>query len=160
MRGIHWWPVNSPHNWSVTWKMFPFDDVMMALWDPAMFKQGCKQEISDSLDIAFIHHDSHGQSYERYQCLWCTKSLPYIWAAWSTWVNPWINMPYRVHPTRAATSVWFRAISGPKWQVTMVAVSPFSGVKATKYKYPPFCGRHFHIHSICIICCNSIRKFT
>ena len=34
--GIHWWPVNSPHKWPVTRKMFPFDDVimkpMMALW--------------------------------------------------------------------------------------------------------------------------------
>ena len=29
MRGIHQWPVNSPHKWSVTRKMFPFDDVIM-----------------------------------------------------------------------------------------------------------------------------------
>ena len=29
VRGIHWWPVNSPHNRPVTWKMFPFDDVIM-----------------------------------------------------------------------------------------------------------------------------------
>ena len=27
--GIHWGPVNSPHNWPVTRKMFPFDDVIM-----------------------------------------------------------------------------------------------------------------------------------
>ena len=27
--GIHRWPVNSPHNWPVTRKMFPFDDVIM-----------------------------------------------------------------------------------------------------------------------------------
>ena len=29
VRGIHRGPVNSPHNWSVTRKMFPFDDVIM-----------------------------------------------------------------------------------------------------------------------------------
>ena len=29
VRGIHWGPVNSPHQWPVTWKMFPFDDVIM-----------------------------------------------------------------------------------------------------------------------------------
>ena len=29
VRGIHRWPVNSPHKWPVTWKMFPFDDVFM-----------------------------------------------------------------------------------------------------------------------------------
>ena len=30
VRGIHRWPVNSPHKWSVTRKMFPFDDVIMS----------------------------------------------------------------------------------------------------------------------------------
>ena len=29
MRGIHRWPVVSPHKWPVTRKMFPFDDVIM-----------------------------------------------------------------------------------------------------------------------------------
>ena len=28
--GIHRWPVNSPHKWPVTGKMFPFDDVIMS----------------------------------------------------------------------------------------------------------------------------------
>ena len=27
--GIHRWPVNSPHKWSVRWRMLPFDDVIM-----------------------------------------------------------------------------------------------------------------------------------
>ena len=31
VRGIHRWPVNSPHKWPVTRKIFPFDDVIMAL---------------------------------------------------------------------------------------------------------------------------------
>ena len=29
VRGIHRWPVNSPHIWPVTRKMFPFDDIIM-----------------------------------------------------------------------------------------------------------------------------------
>ena len=29
VRGINRWPVNSPHKWPVTRKMFPFDDVTM-----------------------------------------------------------------------------------------------------------------------------------
>ena len=33
VRGIHRWPVNSPHKWPVTWKMFPFDDVIMIALD-------------------------------------------------------------------------------------------------------------------------------
>ena len=33
VRGIHRWPVNSPHIWPVTRKMFSFDDVIMnTLW--------------------------------------------------------------------------------------------------------------------------------
>ena len=31
VRGIHRWPVNSPHKGPVTRKMFPFDDVIMGL---------------------------------------------------------------------------------------------------------------------------------
>ena len=30
-RGTHWWPVNSPHKGPVTWKMFPFNDVIMSI---------------------------------------------------------------------------------------------------------------------------------
>ena len=33
VRGIHHWPVNSPHKWPVTRKMFPFDDVTMCYND-------------------------------------------------------------------------------------------------------------------------------
>ena len=29
VQGIHRWPVNSPHKGPVTWKMFPFDDIIM-----------------------------------------------------------------------------------------------------------------------------------
>ena len=29
---IRRWPVNSPHKWQVTLKMFPFDDIFMELW--------------------------------------------------------------------------------------------------------------------------------
>ena len=30
VRGIHRWTMNSPHKGPVTWKMFPFDDVIMS----------------------------------------------------------------------------------------------------------------------------------
>ena len=32
VRGIYRWPVNSPHKWPVTQKIFPFDDVIMSWW--------------------------------------------------------------------------------------------------------------------------------
>ena len=36
VQGIHRGPVNSPHKWPVTRKMFPFDDVIMRLGVPGM----------------------------------------------------------------------------------------------------------------------------
>ena len=33
VRGIHRGPVNSPHKWPVTRKMFPFDEVIMRHWN-------------------------------------------------------------------------------------------------------------------------------
>ena len=39
VRGIHRWPVNSPHKWPVTRKMFPFDDVIMGInWTHQMIE--------------------------------------------------------------------------------------------------------------------------
>ena len=34
VRGFYWWPLNSPHKWPVTRKMFPFDDVIIYRMDP------------------------------------------------------------------------------------------------------------------------------
>ena len=34
VRGIHWWPVNTPHKWPVTRKMFSLDDVIMLFMLP------------------------------------------------------------------------------------------------------------------------------
>ena len=45
MRGIHRGPVNSPHKWPVTWKIFPFDDVIIRI------KMTCQ---SNSLSVAWI----------------------------------------------------------------------------------------------------------
>ena len=36
VRGIHRWSGNSPHKWPVTWKMFPFDDVIMLVFECAI----------------------------------------------------------------------------------------------------------------------------
>ena len=38
VRGIHQGPVNSPHKWPVTRKIFPFDDVIML---PAIYRYIC-----------------------------------------------------------------------------------------------------------------------
>ena len=51
MRGIHRGPVNSPHKWPVTRKMFPFDDVIM-LYDKTSSLTPC---------LAIVHRDKKHQ---------------------------------------------------------------------------------------------------
>ena len=43
MWGIHRGPVNSPHKWPVTRKMFPFDDVIMFTNTLVEFSRKCKR---------------------------------------------------------------------------------------------------------------------
>ena len=39
VRGIHRWPVNSPHKGPVTRKTFPLDDVIMGPWSPLLMRK-------------------------------------------------------------------------------------------------------------------------
>ena len=43
VRGIHPGPVNSPHKWPVTRKMFPFDDVIMVPYIAATYRESTVQ---------------------------------------------------------------------------------------------------------------------
>ena len=46
VRGIHRGPMNSPHKWPVTRKMFPFDDVIMTAMDVIIYCQWLKSMFS------------------------------------------------------------------------------------------------------------------
>ena len=75
VRGIHRWPVNSPHKWPVTRKMFPFNDVIMTK---------SKADASQNLTVKEIHktwtmsHQGDGSFYHkvndrdisRVSCIW------------------------------------------------------------------------------------------
>ena len=50
--GIHRGPVNSPHKWPVTRKMFPFDDVIMSNGQESVWGYGCLKRYS----AATNHH--------------------------------------------------------------------------------------------------------
>ena len=58
VRGIHRRPVNSPHKWPVTRKMFPFDDVIMFRALEARFTSlsNLQNLISNTL-TSYEHHD-------------------------------------------------------------------------------------------------------
>ena len=42
VRGIYRRPVNSPHRWAVTRKMFPFDDIVIMICDWGLVMMMCK----------------------------------------------------------------------------------------------------------------------
>ena len=46
VRGIHWGPVNSPHEWLVTRKMFPFDNVIMECILSVFHNQVARQSVT------------------------------------------------------------------------------------------------------------------
>ena len=49
VRGIHQWPANSPHKRPVTWKMCPFDDVIMWIYQRRVTS-------AEDVFIAWCHH--------------------------------------------------------------------------------------------------------
>ena len=57
VRGIHRWPVNSPHKGPTTGKMFPFDDVMWDLCKSLQWHHNVPNDVSNHrhLDCLFNH---------------------------------------------------------------------------------------------------------
>ena len=53
--GIHRGPVNSPHKWPVTRKMFPFDDVIMG-WDLFSDVEATFSHVGGPLNRSLCHH--------------------------------------------------------------------------------------------------------
>ena len=78
VRGIYRWPVNSPHKWPVTWKMFPFDYVIMAR-GPRLLIGGAPKE------------QQHAISSDHIRC--CTTQEVYdhlrLAVTVCTWWNEW-----------------------------------------------------------------------
>ena len=72
VRGIHRWPVNSPHKWPVTRKMFPFDDVIMMtqftyndIKSPCQYNPTSQQNSADSMPNFTLSHWNTKQ-YKKY----------------------------------------------------------------------------------------------
>ena len=53
VRGIHRSPVNSPHKWTVTRKMFPFDDVIM---DTSLITNTNRTDTFSTCSYAYSQH--------------------------------------------------------------------------------------------------------
>ena len=73
VRGIHRWPVNSPHKGPVTRKMFPCDDVIMIQTE--VWSMGLAVGISGSFTC--FMYTPQAQVIERAKM--CVRSSTYIW---------------------------------------------------------------------------------
>ena len=89
VRGIHRWPVNSPHKGAVTRKMFPFDDIIMGKgavmlsFDTSwwiVFTFECKPPVEDSLQKVPRARltKSYDVTIQRYR-KWQTKTKGAVW---------------------------------------------------------------------------------
>ena len=83
MRGIHRWPVNSPHKGPATPKMFPFDDVIMgrvliccSIWYPSETQPKLKsREISFVPNIHFISTKQNVMTIQRFARFHCWEMM-------------------------------------------------------------------------------------
>ena len=76
-RGIHRWPVNSPHKGPVTRKMFPLDDVIMCKKSKMEIRHPDSRQMVSALSL----HQLHGLKYilpcdgvSHHRCLDCLLS--------------------------------------------------------------------------------------
>ena len=55
LRGIHRGPVNSPHKWPITEKMFPFDDVIMQPFHLSTLEKWLLFSIISQIQVGLVH---------------------------------------------------------------------------------------------------------
>ena len=77
VRGIHRWPVNSPHKGPVTRKIFPVYDIDKLIRD----KMSLQIEANDSLAATFVAWNGKKQSPHLVQDLhkWTARKAPIDW---------------------------------------------------------------------------------
>ena len=86
VRGIHRGPVNSPHKWPVTRKMFPFDDVIMHCQWPILVIYVLRPRYADYVRAIYRCH-----GYEMRVCL--THQKPAIqWVLSGKFLVPFTNI--------------------------------------------------------------------
>ena len=92
VRGIHWGPVNSPHKRPVTWKMFPFDDVIMFFnnWSPEthrthQWKDQSHKSHNQPLPYHTMHHSE--QKCVHFCSEWCIVGYGRVHCGICEWVQ-------------------------------------------------------------------------
>ena len=76
VRGIHQWPVDSPHKKTVTWKMFPFDDVIMRRSSTHGFHLKSSNELQWLIKDERIFDDGSSEKTQTARFTWPTWGPP------------------------------------------------------------------------------------
>ena len=130
VRGIHRWPVNSPHKRSVTRKMFPFDDVTMApihvytIWtyrcwtsiDPYFQDMSCShvfRSLNQLLFMVLLRAEYHWRIWESHQTVWNIKWNNY----YSYYTHPSGKLIHCLHQSNDLVKI---AVIGDTWKYTII----------------------------------------
>ena len=99
--GIHRWPVNSPHKWPVTRKMFPFDDVIMKsiIWS-FMIEGICDPTLCWACHYLFMQvAPGKDETGPRLSMAFFVSSLHFYWISnhirskvWNEIIHPFPNL--------------------------------------------------------------------
>ena len=139
VRGIHRWPVNSPHKGPVTWKMFPFDDVIMIValspgpqcinnwWNTTsvcvIAGQGpsAVQDHEIEVSVNSLRPRQNGRHFTDniFKCIFLNENLRISLKIWLKFV-PWIQI--NNIPALVQIMAWRRSGDKPLSEPTMVSL--------------------------------------
>ena len=117
VREIHLWPVNSPHKWPVTWKMFPFDDVIMG--SNKLSKVHLKWFQPTDPRTSFLQHVGRPQSV----------GLPVAYAG-----SMWISANCTTFMTSSLCVLLLLRACSATWRIYSTSIWP-SGAAVVKHRF-------------------------
>ena len=113
LRGIHWWPMKSPHKGPVTRKMFPFDHVIMCIMDVRAITDAVKWE-SIVLIIGCGQYFNHQLDFKINQC--CQRPLTQFTMR-NTYLTASPTFPWQraLHKLGSVAVVWSKSFEILRW---------------------------------------------
>ena len=137
--GIHRWPVNSPHKWPVTQKMFPFHDVIVfRCWKPTLkLKKGSVGCLTpDILRWMFVTRYAF---YSNWRC----NTVRVVWCLFGASASATITMTYSGSPTiRNGPMQWTQSAL---LQTSQRPLYQFDFVNRSESPYRVFCASNNHV---------------
>ena len=134
-RGIHRWPVNSPHKGPVTRKMFPFDDVIMT----------CSMNVSLMFKLFFLRiagTNFHRATFSKLPCMnWIhRKDIPTLYTDKGLYKWLWVSIALDndLVPIRWQAFAWNNDASA--------CTDTNTRRQDTETKWTLFRRRHFQMH--------------